>query len=402
MFSDFEINFTIEILKLLNADNKPNAFSPMSIFNSLAIILAGSEGPGANQICTVIGKGKSRDAVIKNYASLINFCKALNESAIGHVYCKNLFLSDEPFTSPAAEVMHKFDAEYKQLNFDADAFLREINDFVSQNTKNQINNCITNKDVSLMKKSVTIVNALYVDHIWDNPFTYESLFQFLEPPFKHYSVRKTRCIFRQIENEGWNLTQGENWKCLGIPYKSRKTWIHILLPNEYGDLNELLQKFDVEMFKKCIAKQAARKMKVIIPVFEVETKICLNEILNKLGFTDIFNAENVSNILSHPCYVNNFFHSTKINVNQTGLETPFYMNLTKEERFKLAEEQEYEPEIDFEGWKRLEREERDEDAEIEDLEIERFNANHPFIYFVTLVNDSVEDLKTIITMGKYC
>uniref|UniRef100_A0A914Q6N9 Serpin domain-containing protein n=1 Tax=Panagrolaimus davidi TaxID=227884 RepID=A0A914Q6N9_9BILA len=355
--------------------------------NSLAIIFAGSEGSTADQIHKIIGEEKSRNAVIEKFDSLIYYCNGLKDSLLGHAYYKSLFISYEEFNTSVVEVMNKLSTEFKQFNVHSD-IVKEINNFISRNTNNQI----SNSDIIISKEetSITILDAIYIDHIWDNPFTSDSTFLFFEPPFSPYSARKAPCIFRLIENEEWNFTEGENWKCLGIPYKGRKTWLHILLPNEYSGLNQL--KFDIQMLKECISKKVTPKMEVTIPVFEIEKKINLNQTLNKFGITNIFNHhESISNMLNHPSHIDNYFHLMKININQTGLKKPFYTSLTLEERIKLAEEQGYESPHDFEGWVQSEREE----------EIESFDADHPFYYFVTLVNDSVEDLKSIIAMGKY-
>uniref|UniRef100_A0AC35GJE2 Uncharacterized protein n=1 Tax=Panagrolaimus sp. PS1159 TaxID=55785 RepID=A0AC35GJE2_9BILA len=90
-----------------------------------------------------------------------------------------------------------------------------------------------------------------------------------------------------------------------------------------------------------------------------------------------------------------FFQLVKIDIDQTGIKKPFYKYLTREEREKLAEKQGYET-CSYEEW--VQSEIVDENEE----KIEEFITGHPFIYFITLVKDSVEDLKSIVTMGKFC
>uniref|UniRef100_A0A914Q5Y1 Serpin domain-containing protein n=1 Tax=Panagrolaimus davidi TaxID=227884 RepID=A0A914Q5Y1_9BILA len=336
----------------------------MSILNNLAIIFAGSDGSTADNISSVIGKGKTKDEIIEKYVSLIKYYKVFKDSDLGHIYYKSLLLSDEQLNSSFDKVLQKFDTDYKQLGF-ADDIIKDVNHFVSSKTNNQISNIITKNDIISKEESITIVDALYVDHEWDNPFTSKSSFTFSEPPFEPNCVRENPAMSRLTENEEWNLTEGENWKCLGIPYKGRKTWLHILLPNKDSGFNELIKNFDAKILKQCIAKKVVGKMKIIIPAFEIENKISLNQILAKLG------------------------------INQTGIKKPFYKYLTREEREKLAEEQGYET-CSYEEW--VQSEIVDENEE----KIEEFIADHPFIYFITLVKDSVEDLKSIVAMGKFC
>uniref|UniRef100_A0AC34F599 Serpin domain-containing protein n=1 Tax=Panagrolaimus sp. ES5 TaxID=591445 RepID=A0AC34F599_9BILA len=286
--------------------------------------------------------------------------------------------------------MQDFDVDYMQLDSDNDC-VKEINNFLSENTNNHIDNIIITREDSILKeKYISIVNALYIDSEWDNHFTSIDPILFHIAPFSPYSTRVAQRIYRLIENEEWNFTQGATWKCIGIPYKHRKTWLHILLPNEKSGLNQLINIFDTAMLKQCITKNIPGKMEVMIPVFDIESTICLNQIFIKLGVTNIFEEDNKQ---KNTCNFHKIFQATKINVNQTGLRQRSPPQCTSEALNEVKKmERKVLNEYDREEWIRMEREE----------EPVTFFANYPFLYFITLVNESVEDLKSVIAMGKYC
>uniref|UniRef100_A0A914YKV2 Serpin domain-containing protein n=1 Tax=Panagrolaimus superbus TaxID=310955 RepID=A0A914YKV2_9BILA len=75
------------------------------------------------------------------------------------------------------------------------------------------------------------------------------------------------------EDEKWNFTEGDNWICLGIPYKSRNSWLHVLLPTQKFGLAALLKEFNSDLLKKCIMERNVKRIRITLPVFQIENKV---------------------------------------------------------------------------------------------------------------------------------
>ena len=66
--------------------------------------------------------------------------------------------------------------------------------------------------------------------------------------------REMEMLNRNLQYMRWNLTKGEDWRCLGIPYKTRNSWLHILLPNKVDGLPELMKALDFSLIEQCVQK----------------------------------------------------------------------------------------------------------------------------------------------------
>uniref|UniRef100_A0AC34F1U0 Serpin domain-containing protein n=1 Tax=Panagrolaimus sp. ES5 TaxID=591445 RepID=A0AC34F1U0_9BILA len=358
-----EIEFSIKILKTTNTE-KSIVYSPFSILNNLAILYAGSDGKTAEQLSQFLGGGKSNDEAIQHYFDLIKYCKTVsgNESGNFQLSSSNcLFVSDEPMLPNFTAIMDKFDVKFQKLDFkETKKSAKEINQFISQNTNEKIENIVAESDI-VKDANLFIVNALYFFGKWETPFNeISSIFR----------GQKAKMLQRTVKNEGWNLVENEKWQCLGIPFKNQKCWLHILLPTEGENLSELIQNFNEDLFKECVFKNNVSKVEVLIPKFLLESKILLDEVLKKLGVTGIFEFGNVRKIFAEPHSVDKFLHFTKFEINKFGAEAASASIIPVVP-------------VCFES------------------DMHYFFAINPFIYFITLVDDGSSDVKSILLMGQY-
>uniref|UniRef100_A0A914PTS9 Serpin domain-containing protein n=1 Tax=Panagrolaimus davidi TaxID=227884 RepID=A0A914PTS9_9BILA len=232
------------------------------------MIYVGANNNTASQIADVIGKDKSRQEIIQYYSQVIkNYStkdsdpvkpddtktrKRLhssdkNEESVNIIIANKLFVSNDTSFLPEFEEILKNEygaAEPEKLNFgDNEASAKEINNFVCEATKGVIKRIITPEDVN-SDMVAAIINAVYFQGFWEKPFQNRRKRKFHSNP-----VRKIDMMTTSPKDGDWNYRAGKEWTALGIPYKSRKTWMFIVLPEKKNGLSDLLEKMDAELFK---------------------------------------------------------------------------------------------------------------------------------------------------------
>uniref|UniRef100_A0AC34GXG2 Serpin domain-containing protein n=1 Tax=Panagrolaimus sp. ES5 TaxID=591445 RepID=A0AC34GXG2_9BILA len=214
-----------------------------------------------------------------------------------------------------------------------------------------------------------IANGLYFCGEWETPFQhyYDCLW------LSHESVhlrRKERMMARTNHEEEWNFTEGATWKCLGIPFKGRKMWLHIILPKKAMGLAAVLEDFNADILKNCIFKKPSGDINVAIPIFHMENKFSLIETLTKLGINNIFEDIPLSTVINNKSEkLDNICHGSSIDINQFNIPKRVSSNSIS----------------------------NDNESPVE----RGFGAFQPFIYFVTLVENNVNELKTLLLMGTF-
>uniref|UniRef100_A0A914QBE6 Serpin domain-containing protein n=1 Tax=Panagrolaimus davidi TaxID=227884 RepID=A0A914QBE6_9BILA len=171
-------------------------------------------------------------------------------------------------------------------------------------------------------------------------------------------------------NEEWNFQRGEGWKCLGIPYKNRKAWLYIVLPEAIDGLSALIEKLDHLLIEKCTERRKTFKMDIIIPIIQNSSSINLETKLKELGITEMFSDKaNLSGMLGRPTKVEKAIHKAVIKIDEKGTEASAATGSVMVARCGPS----------------------------------LFYATHPFLYFITSVegNDSTKP-KDILFMGTFC
>uniref|UniRef100_A0A914PUT2 Serpin domain-containing protein n=1 Tax=Panagrolaimus davidi TaxID=227884 RepID=A0A914PUT2_9BILA len=166
-------------------------------------------------------------------------------------------------------------------------------------------------------------------------------------------------------NEVWNLTEGDIWRCLGIPFKGRKMWFHIILPKKRFGLATVMEQFNANLLRKRIGKKPSGEIKIGLPIFHMVNKFSLIKSLPKLGMNNVFEGM----INNKYVKLDNIFHGAGININQYNLPERDNSNFVYEDQ--------------------------------KDEGLPGFCAASPFIYFVTLVENDVNELQNLLLLGVF-
>lgn len=197
-----------------------------------------------------------------------------------------------------------YNGEIQLSNMDLTT-VNEINDFIKTNTNNMIPGLINELPDSIVS---VLVNALYFEALWIQP--YEE-WQVEEGKFdKKFDVKYL------IETGNSYM---ENDKAIGFKkyYKDGYSFIAIL-PKDNGEFNL----YDLDINSLIESECFNYDVNTMIPKFEFEWDSNLNEVLNKMGVIEAFDATNAdfSNMFesSDDIYISDVIHKTKIELSESG------------------------------------------------------------------------------------
>lgn len=168
-----------------------------------------------------------------------------------------------------------------------------------------------------------MVNAIYFKAGWKYPFnpswTSEIPFQLLNGTEISYE--------RGMEGE-FNLRYGKSEKLnadiLELPYTNPDLNMYIMIPekNNLEALNEIASTFDIEDIQNSIDYAGDQTLLVNIPAFKNSFQANMNDVLQKLGATSMFDPSNAnfSKISDEKLWVGGVLHKANIIVDEKGSE----------------------------------------------------------------------------------
>uniref|UniRef100_A0A914PGB1 Serpin domain-containing protein n=1 Tax=Panagrolaimus davidi TaxID=227884 RepID=A0A914PGB1_9BILA len=333
------------------------------------MIHAGAKGKSAEQVASVIGKGKNGVEIMEYYSEFVKRHASAAKDETSSIIPENrkrshtteaqnvniangFFVADNIPLVPTYKklIKDKFLGNIQSINFSKSVeAVKEINTFVADSTNNAIKGIFTSDDIS-SETSLILINAIHFIGFWEEPFEDRKRKTFNSNP-----PRKIPMMSKSIkpEEEEWNFQRGEDWKCLGIPYKNRKAWLYIVLPTETDGLSSLIKKIDYSFIEKC-----------------TESEVDLEKNLKAFGIEEIFSdTANLSGMLEGPHKIEKAIHKAVIKIDEKGTEASAATGIQMNARSVP----------------------------------QPFFATHPFLFFITSVDGPDSTKPTdILFMGTFC
>ncbi|MCC6511558.1 MAG: serpin family protein [Pirellulaceae bacterium] len=232
----------------------------------------------------------------------------------------------------------------------ADAERGRINDWVSDNTREKIQNIIPAGALSRETRLV-IANAIYFKGNWSQPFQSslttpaqftssqgtQSTVSMMSAPMLDVasyaafaddgSVFETPSMVTQDFNETQGYPSGDGYQVLELPYVGDRLSMLCVLPRQANNLNKLVASFTAEKFEACRTALKKRPVHVKLPRFKTETTYNLIPDLRTLGMQDAFSPERADftgltegQTLAERLYISLVIHKAFVEVNEQGTE----------------------------------------------------------------------------------
>ncbi len=325
-------NFGLELLNVvLEAETKPNIMiSPASVGIALGMTYNGAESTTMDAFGEVLNyNGLTREEVNEITRELIavlltNTKGNLLEIANSIWYNKGFRVKQEFMDLNS----NYYNAQVKELDFSKASALNTINDWVSSNTHEKIDEIIDHIDPSTM---MILINAIYFNCLWEVQFDPKDTYD--APFYRENGTKFAEVDMMKLENT-FRVAYSDNFRAVELPYKSKKFSMFLFLPDEGTLVNDLAAELDGPTWNNWLDKfQSINKYNIELPRFEFEFDRSLKEDLKAMGLEIAFTDEaDFSGISEIDLLISDVIHKTYIKVNEEGTEaaavTAVTMDLT--------------------------------------------------------------------------
>ncbi len=193
----------------------------------------------------------------------------------------------------------------------------EINQWVSDETKNKINNLLSEGSISSLTRLV-LTNAIYFKAKWMSQFedalTHEGNFTLLDGTIVQVPM------MQQTESFGYYSADG--YQAITLPYEGNKISMLVLLPDG-GRFKEIEDAISNNQIKEIIANTQYTQVNLNLPKFKIETSFGLADILGQMGMPDAFSpgvADFSGMDGTKDLYISAILHKAYIDVDENGTE----------------------------------------------------------------------------------
>lgn len=311
--------FTFDIYQKLK-NTEPNlVFSPHSIYSALSMVYIGAKNNTAEELREVFHFNPNIQEFSKSYQQL-NLPEKDSKSEKYFYNANSLWIQDGLILKPKFLDANKsyFSASLNQTDFinKTEESRIKINKWVSDNTKNRINDLLSASAIDRATRLV-LVNAIYFKSSWKYPFNEKNNYT------DYFQADKQTCI--EVEYMKKKLItryyQDRYVQVIDIPYETRDISLMIILPNSLRKLNRLEKKLDYEYYSHILQNKERKSVNLSLPKFDIESSFELIKVLKQLGVKSAFSdAADFSGISDEKLYISSIAHKANITANEKGTE----------------------------------------------------------------------------------
>ena len=257
-------------------------FSPFSLQMAFMMLANGAEGKTQQEILNTFGVNdlaKYNDTA-KTAIQTLNADQAVNFNVANSIWLnKDYYPGDNvDLTSQfKSDMQNYFSANAAAVNKANGA--KTINDWISKETNNKINNVLTDGD--MQELLLCLVNTIYFKADWQAPFKAEGT---AKAPFTEPNGQVKQTDFMH-QTGYFNYYEDAAMQMLEMPYQGGNVSMYVILPKEgspgFANVN-------ANMVATAIANKSQQYVNVMMPKFKTETSMKLNDAMKALGITTAF------------------------------------------------------------------------------------------------------------------
>ena len=319
-FKKASADFSLELFGRCVAAKGKNAnvtVAPMSVMTALSIAGNGAAGKTSAQMRQVLADGASISQINRNLSwynsRLTNKKKAKLNSANAIWYDSNSGMKVRKKFLSAAKKYYK--ALVKPADFNDTATVDDINSWVAKQTNNMIKRVVDQLDKT---DRLVIVNALYFDAEWANPYEKHAVH---DATF-HAANGKKRTVQMMYGTER-TYVEGKNVTGFVKPYAAGYSYV-ALLPKEGMSLKSFVRTLDGTRFRKLMSSATTATVHTALPKYSISyTNENMQSQLAQMGMPLAFspNGANFTKMATDAggnLYLGRVIHKTKIDLDEQG------------------------------------------------------------------------------------
>ncbi len=302
--------------------------SPLSIFTAITMMHAGARTTTEEELRRVLHLSIPQRSMPLKVKEVVD---GLLSSKNAEVNIANAIWTDRSYTlldSFLFIIDENYDGNLYIEDFkDVEGLCEKINAWVSEKTRKKIGSIINPNMVDPEMKLI-LVNAIYFNGKWKNPFKAE----LTQDASFYLQDGSTTSVPMMHQKERFSYFEDTTMQVLALRYEGMQDpgasecfSMIIFLPREKDGLEAMEKAMTVDTMMMLVENLEKREVKVYIPRFKIETRYELKEDLKELGMTESFSSRaNFSGIVDASGgvspYIGEIIHKAFVDVNEEGTE----------------------------------------------------------------------------------
>lgn len=318
--------FGLDLYQSLRSEDGNLILSPFSISLALAMTYSGAKGETEAQMAEVLNfpaqsqthpAFNALDLMLEETDIILDKDQEPMQLDIANaVFAEQTFAFLPDFLDTLSV---NYGAGVRLMDFanNPDPSRKEINQWVSDETKDKINDLLPENAVTTSTKMV-LVNAIYFKADWLSPFdandTYDGTFTLLDGSEVTVPMMGQRM--------GIPYYVGNGYAAAELPYAGESAVMTVLVPDA-GRFEEVESQLNGAMFKEMLANLAPADVTLRMPKFEYESSFMLSDTLASMGMPLAFdeNRADFSGMTDQQAlYIGNVIHKAFVAVDEEGTE----------------------------------------------------------------------------------
>jgi serpin B len=292
--------------------------SPLSISVAFAMAYNGADGKTKTEMENAMKlNGLSPEQINNSYKMLINALQSLDKEVVFEL-ANAIYYADEFQVKPDFLNINKtvYDAEVEKLNFNSQAAVDRINNWVAGKTHDKITKIIEN--LSPLDRMV-LLNAVYFNGIWTNKFDENSTHNLTFTKIDGTTIE----VPMMQKEEKLEYLSNSMFSAVKMPYGNGQYNMLVLLPASGKNSPDVIKSLSISEWKNKLSQFETKDHVVVtMPRFKFAFEIKLNNVLKKMGMNKAFEpfVADFSKISDTDLYISSAMHKSFIDVNENGTE----------------------------------------------------------------------------------
>lgn len=318
-----------QLLTEVSEDAHGNSLiSPMSLFMALSILYNGADDQTKLEIANALQvKGIAVDELNEANASLMSMLhqnsKQVQLNVANSVWLNDKYQFQKGFSGKVSDYLN---AEVQGIDVTDSRSVKKINDWVKKSTNNKINQMVQGPLSTDL--AAILINALYFNGQWTNEFEKKNT---EKRPFHLADGTKKEIPLMKLEKKIAYL-EHDHFQAVSLPYGEKEEMsMNVFLPADGLDLDDFQKMLTNEHWQQWSSGFVKKQGTILLPKFQLEYEVVLNEALQKLGMKEAFGANaDFSKMLTENegFSISEVKQKTFINVNEEGTEAAAATSVT--------------------------------------------------------------------------
>lgn len=301
-----------------DTDAKNMFISPTSLFMALSMAYNGADGETKKEMAGTLNlEDMDLDELNRANAALMTWLHdklSVDLTIANSLWLNDRFSLEEPFQKQMTDY---FNAKIEEIDIDDSVSVDHMNHWVKAATNSKIDDMV---EVPLHSDLVAfLINVIYFNGNWHHEFNSD-----LTEPRDFHTVEGTKELpFMHLEAD-LNYMENDLFQVVELPYQNQEMSMHVVLPKEGSSLETFYEAMSRDQWQKWMNELTEREGHVMLPKFELEYEVTLNDALKALGMGKAFSSKvaNFSNMAKgdDPVFIYEIKQKSYLNISEEGTE----------------------------------------------------------------------------------